>query len=345
MLKVSIAGATGYTGLELIRLLLRHPAVTIAQVTADAHRGKSLAEVCPSLAGLIDRELVALGPEVAAACDVLFLALPHGAGMARMPEFLGQGCRVIDLSADFRLRDSGTFEAWYHQPHASPACLEQAVYGLPELHRKAIAGARLVANPGCYPTSVILAAAPLIQTGWIDLDSLIADSKSGVSGAGRKANAATRFCETHEGVKAYGLTTHRHTPEIEQELGGLAGRELRLSFSPHLIPMTRGILTTLYARLTREVPLEDLHARYREFYAQEPFVRILPPGSFADTHQVARSNFCDIGLAVDTRTRRVIVTSALDNLIKGASGQAVQNLNLMLGLDETTGLEQAPVFP
>jgi len=345
MLKVSIAGATGYTGLELIRLLLRHPEVEIAHVTAESNRGKPLAEVCPSLAGFLDRELVGLNTDVARQCEVLFLALPHGVAMPQAPCFLEAGCRIIDLSADFRLHDPEIFKAWYHTPHESPAALNEAVYGLPELHREKIKNARLVANPGCYPTSVILAAAPLMTTDWIDPDSIIADSKSGVSGAGRKPSPATQFCESNEGVSAYGLGIHRHTPEIEQELGQLAGRPLKVSFSPHLIPMTRGLLTTLYANLKRGVDVDTVHARFRDFYQNAPFVRVLPVGRFADTHHVARSNFCDIGVTVDPRTGRVLVTSALDNLMKGASSQAVQNLNLMLDLPETTGLDTAPIFP
>ncbi len=345
MLKACIAGATGYTGLELIRLLLQHPDIEISSVTADANKGKRLAEVCPSLGRIFDPELLELSPALARDCDVMFLALPHTAAMDKVPLFLEAGCKVVDLSADFRLNDPKVFEEWYKTPHVSPQWIEEAVYGLPELHRETIRTARLVANPGCYPTGAILALAPLMQCDWVDLDSLIADSKSGVSGAGRKLSTATQFCETNEGVSAYGLTTHRHTPEIEQELSGLAGRPLKVVFAPHLMPMMRGILSTVYVNLSQDVSTETVHKRFQEFYQNEPFVRVLPPGRFADTHQVARSNYCDIGIAHDTRTHRLIVTSAIDNLLKGASSQAVQNCNLMFDLPETRGLESAPVFP
>ena len=345
MLKACIAGATGYTGLELIRLLLQHPDIEIAHITADANKGKRMSEVCPSMEGIFDRELVELTPDLARDCDVMFLALPHTAAMDKVPAFLEAGCKVVDLSADFRLRDPNVFEEWYKTPHVSPQWIEEAVYGLPELHREKIKIARLVANPGCYPTGAILALAPLMQCGWMDLDSLIADCKSGVSGAGRKLNASTQFCEANEGVSAYGLTTHRHTPEIEQELGALAGRPLRVVFAPHLMPMTRGILSTVYANLSEEVTPDQVQERYREFYRDEPFVRVLPAGKFADTRQVVRSNFCHIGIAHDSRTKRLIVTSAIDNLLKGASSQAVQNCNLMFDFPETRGLESAPVFP
>ncbi len=345
MVKVCVAGATGYTGLELIRLLLRHPKFEIECVTADSNRGKRLSEVCPSLTGIFDPELKALDEEAVKSCELLFLALPHGASMSQVPAFLNAGCRIVDLSADFRLHQAKVFEDWYQTPHVSPECLEQAVYGLPELHREQIASANLVANPGCYPTSVILAMAPLMQCDWIDRETIIADCKSGVSGAGRKLSATTQFCESNEGVSAYGLTTHRHTPEIEQELSAIAGNETRIVFSPHLMPMTRGILATVYLNLRQAMKTETALDHFKTFYEQEPFVRVLPPGRYANTHQVAGSNFCDIGIAVDQRTQRLIVTSAIDNLMKGASSQAIQNANVMFDFPETMGLESAPVFP
>lgn len=345
MIKACIAGATGYTGLELIRLLLQHPDIQIEYLTADSNRGKRLSEVCPSMAGIFDPELMALDPDLLSDCDVVFLALPHTASMDKVPALLKAGCRVIDLSADFRLHEQTVYETWYNTAHLSPELLEQAVYGLPELHREKIKKAKLVANPGCYPTGSILGLAPLMQCDWVDLDSLIADCKSGVSGAGRKLNTGTQFCEANEGVSAYGLTTHRHTPEIEQELSHLAGRKLNVVFSPHLMPMTRGILSTLYISLTKAMTVEKVRDHFQKFYEGEHFIRLLPPGKYPSTQGVGRSNFCDMGFAVDTRTNRLIVATAIDNLMKGASSQAVQNCNLMFNFPETRGIEAAPGFP
>ncbi len=345
MAKISIAGATGYTGLELIRLLVQHPEADLITLTADSHAGKNITEVAPSLRGWVDQPLVKLDPSIAEGCDILFLALPHTAAMDQVPGMLRGSCRIIDLSADYRLHSADSFSEWYKVPHTSAQLLEKAVYGLPELHREKIKTAQLVANPGCYPTSAILALAPLMQTDWVDLDSIIVDSKSGVSGAGRKLSLTTQFCEANEGVSAYSVAEHRHTPEIEQELSGLAGKNITLSFSPHLMPMTRGILTTVYINLKKEIQRDALQEHYAAYYNEEPFVRILPAGQFANTHHVAGSNYCDIGVQVDTRNQRAIITSAIDNLMKGASSQAVQNMNLMLGLDETTGLNAPPLFP
>ncbi|QPJ61879.1 MAG: N-acetyl-gamma-glutamyl-phosphate reductase [Candidatus Nitronauta litoralis] len=345
MIKACIAGATGYTGLELIRLLLQHPDIQIEYLTADSNKGKQLSEVCPSMAGIFDPELLELEPDLVSKCDVVFLALPHTASMDKVPELLKTGCRVIDLSADYRLHEQAVYESWYNTTHQSPQLLEQAVYGLPELHREKIKNAKLVANPGCYPTGAILGLAPLMQCDWATLDSVIADCKSGVSGAGRKLNTGTQFCEANEGVSAYGLTTHRHTPEIEQELSQLAGRSLNVVFSPHLMPMTRGILSTLYISTNRKVSVDEVREHFQKFYEGEPFIRILPPGKYPSTQGVARSNFCDIGFAVDERTNRLIIATAIDNLMKGASSQAVQNCNLMFHIPETRGLEAAPGFP
>lgn len=345
MTKISIAGATGYTGLELLRILSKHPQADLVSLTSESYAGKNISEVFPSLAGEIDHELVPLNPDIAEKCDILFLALPHTAAMSKVPEFLKQSCRVIDLSADFRLQSAEVFEHWYNTPHQSPETLPQAVYGLPELHREEIRKAKLVANPGCYPTSIILALAPLVKSDWVDLKSIIADSKSGVSGAGRKTSITTHFCESNEGVSAYNLATHRHTPEVEQELSGQAGKGIQITFSPHLIPMTRGILSTIYLNLSRDVTYQELIDLYGKFYKNEPFIRLLEPGVFANTHFVAGSNYCDIGIQIDPRNQRVILTSAIDNLMKGASGQAVQNLNLLLGIDEKTGLDFPAIFP
>jgi N-acetyl-gamma-glutamyl-phosphate reductase len=345
MKKVSIAGATGYTGIELLRLLVNHPEVEIVTLTAESHAGKNIAEVAPSLKSWVDQKLIKLSPEVAKECDVLFLALPHTTSMKHVPELLQSDCKIIDLSADYRLHDAQVYGDWYKTSHLNPELLSQAVYGLPELHRKQIKKAQLVANPGCYPTGAILALAPLMQQDWADGQSIIIDSKSGVSGAGRKLSQATQFCEANESVAAYGLGEHRHTPEIEQELSGLAGQDLTVSFSPHLMPMTRGLLTTTYVPLKNKMTREALHDHFAKFYKSEQFVRVLDAGQYANTAHVAGSNFCDIGVQVDTRNQRAIVTSAIDNLMKGASSQAIQNMNLMLGIDETTGLNAPPLFP
>lgn len=345
MVKIGIAGASGYTGLELIRLLAGHPDVELAALTSETFQGQSIAEVFPSLNGVVDLTLRPLDNNIAKDCEVLFLALPHMTAMDKLPLFLQSDCKIIDLSADYRLKDPQAYTDWYSVPHTQPELLEQAVYGLPELHRQAIKTARFIANPGCYPTSVILALAPLINTGWGDLGSIISDSKSGVSGAGRKPALTTHYTEVNEGISPYGLAGHRHTPEMEQELSALADEPVRVTFSPHLVPMTRGMLSTVYINLNQAITDEKLVEHYRNFYKDEYFVRVLNPGKFASSHHVLSSNFCDIGLKVDTRNQRLIITSALDNLIKGASGQAIQNMNIVLGLDEETGLRTPATFP
>jgi N-acetyl-gamma-glutamyl-phosphate reductase len=265
--------------------------------------------------------------------------------MDKLPVYLQSDCKTIDLSADYRLKDPKDYSDWYSVTHTHPELLEQAVYGLPELHRQAIQTARFIANPGCYPTSVILALAPLLKTGWVDLSSIISDSKSGVSGAGRKPSLSTHYAEVNEGISPYGLASHRHTPEMEQELSALAGKPVHLTFSPHLVPMTRGMLSTVYINLNEPISDEKLVEHYRRFYKDEYFVRVLNPGKFASSQHVSSSNFCDIGLKVDSRNQRLIITSTLDNLIKGASGQAIQNMNIMLGLDEKMGLTAPATFP
>ena len=345
MVKIGIAGASGYTGLELIRLLAGHPEVELTVLTSETFQGQNIAEVFPSLNGVVDIKLRPLDDSITKDCSVLFLALPHIAAMDKLPVYLQADCKLIDLSADYRLKDSESYSDWYSVSHTHPELLEQAVYGLPELHRQAIQTARFIANPGCYPTSVILALAPLLKTGWVDLSSIISDSKSGVSGAGRKPSLSTHYAEVNEGISPYGLAGHRHTPEMEQELSALAGKPLRLTFSPHLIPMTRGMLSTVYINLNEALSDEKLVEQYRNFYKGEHFVRVLNPGKFASSQHVLFSNFCDIGLKVDSRNQRLIITSALDNLIKGASGQAIQNMNIMLSLDEKMGLMAPATFP
>lgn len=346
MLKVAIVGASGYTGVELLRILHCHPEVAITCVTSEQSAGKAISEVFPTLRSRYNLVLENLEPvRIADRADFIFTALPHKAAMEVVPTFLKLGKRVVDLSADYRLRDAKEYEAWY-EPHMNPALLEQSVYGLPELRREKITGADLVANPGCYPTSVILGLAPILKKKLIDPATIIADSKSGVSGAGRSSKVDNLYCEVNEGFKAYGVGgAHRHIPEIEQELSLLAGKQLKITFTPHLVPMDRGILSTIYATPTSAVSSAELLELYRAYYQGEAFVRILPEGSFPSTSHVRGSNFCDIGLAVDNRTGRIVVVSAIDNLIKGASGQAVQNMNIMNGFPENLGLESLALFP
>ena len=345
MTKVSIAGATGYTGLELLRLLLQRPDIKIQTLTSETYGGKNISEVFPSLAGQADFVLSKLDDSIADSCDILFLALPHTVSMEIIPAFLKYACRVIDLSADYRIKNADSFATWYKTPHKNPGNLSKAVYGLPELHRSDIKTAKLIANPGCYPTSVILGLAPIINESWVDTNGIIADCKSGVSGAGRKVNLGVHFSERNEGVSAYNLAEHRHTPEMEQELSQLAGEKIQISFSPHLMPMTRGMLSTIYINLKSNVELDEILEHYQSFYKDEPFVRILAKGVYANTKFVAYSNYCDIGLQVDQRNNRLIITSAIDNLLKGASGQAIQNMNIMLGVDEKIGLNSPAIFP
>ena len=345
MIKVGIAGASGYTGLELIRLLANHPEVELSVLTSETYKEKSIADVFPSLNGIININLQSLDVEILKSCDVIFLALPHTIGMDILPELLKSNCKVIDLSADYRLKNADTYSEWYSLTHTHPEFLSQVIYGLPELHREKIKSAQGVANPGCYPTSVILAIVPLLKTDWVDLESIVSDSKSGVSGAGRKTSITTQFSEANEGVTPYGLASHRHTPEIEQELSNLVGKPIKISFSPHLIPMSRGMLSTIYINLNHKLKDENLIEHYKNFYSDELFVRVLDKGKFASTHFVSGSNFCDIGIKVDSRVNRLVITSAIDNLIKGASGQAIQNMNIMLGFGEATGLRSPGMFP
>ena len=345
MLKVGIYGASGYTGQELLRLLLRHPQVEVVAVTSRRYAGVSVADIYPVFVGLTDLAFVDASPEdMAGDVDIVFLALPHGVSMAVAPIFLKAGIKVIDLSADFRLRDVATYERWYSR-HTARDIVKESVYGMPELYGDKIAKAKLVANPGCYPTSVILGLAPLLKANWIEDSSIIADSKSGVSGAGREPQVGTLFCEVDEGFKAYKVGEHRHTPEMEQEISVLAGCDVRISFTPHLLPITRGILSTIYATLQKDVTTAELIDLYRAFYEGKKFVRVYKAGSFPNISSVRGSNYCDIGLTVDARTKRVIIICAIDNLVKGAAGQAIQNMNLMCGLSEDTGLTAISLFP
>jgi len=345
-LKVAIVGSSGYTGGELLRILLGHPRIIVTVVTSERSAGQPITSIFPHLANLTDLRCEAFDPGIIAKkADFSFLALPHVTAQEAGFRLRKLGTKVVDLSADYRLSDPALYEKWYEHCHQYPDLLKTAVYGLPELHREEIKKANLVANPGCYPTSAILGLSPLIKKRMIDLASIVVDSKSGVSGAGRSPSLAHHFPEVNEGFMAYKVGTHRHTPEIEQELSLLAGEQVTLSFTPHLVPMNRGILTTIYARLATETDTGRLHSLYGEFYKNEPFVRVLPLGQFPNVRNVRGSNFCDIGVYADPRTGRAVVVTAIDNLVKGASGQAVQNMNLMMGFEEAEGLKFAGIFP
>lgn len=346
MLRVAIIGASGYTGCELVRLLSNHPEVTITAATSRQYNGVALSEVYPHLRQAVDIVCQDLSvEEISEAADFVFCAVPHKTAMDIVPDLLSTGKKVVDLSADFRLSDVFVYEQWY-QPHSAPELLNQAVYGLPEINHAKIQQARFVANPGCYVTSITLALAPLLTSGVIDSDSIIADSKSGTSGAGRAPGVGTLFCEVTDGFKPYKVGgTHRHTPEIEQNLSRLAGSPITISFTPHLLPVSRGILSTIYADLKLPIREAQIRELFLSSYADSYFVRILGQDLQPATQYVRGSNFCDIGLKIDSRTNRIIITSAIDNLVKGASGQAIQNMNLMCGFKEETGLEHLPLFP
>lgn len=343
LIKTGIIGGTGYTGVELLRLLAQHPQVELRIITSRAETGKSVAEMFPNLRGHV--RLAFSEPDAAAlmGCDVVFSATPNGVAMTHARALLAKGVKLIDLAADFRLKDAGTWEKWYGMPHACPELLTEAVYGLPEVNREQIKKARLIANPGCYPTAVQLGFLPLVEKGLVDSQHLIADAKSGVSGAGRKAEVHTLFSEASDNFKAYGVAGHRHLPEIIQGLNAIAGMSVGLTFVPHLTPMIRGIHATLYARL--QVPHTDLQRLYQERYASEPFVDVLPAGSHPDTRSVRAANTCRIAVHRPQGGDTAVILAVIDNLVKGAAGQAVQNMNLMFGLPETTGLTQLPVLP
>jgi N-acetyl-gamma-glutamyl-phosphate reductase len=335
MIRVAIIGATGYTALELIKILLRHPEVEITTLTSRSEGNPHVASIHPQLAGRIDLQLADLGPaEIAPRADVAFSCLPHGVTAALVPKLLDAGLRVVDLSADYRLNSADSYAEWYGAKHPDPERLGKTVYGLPELFREQIREARLVANPGCYPTSAILALAPLLKAGLIAADEIIVDSKSGVSGAGRTPKLTTHFPECNESISAYNVGRHRHTPEIEQVLEAACGRAVEVVFTPHLVPMDRGILSTVYSRPLSKITEEQAIDVIRKFYAEEPFVRVV--NHLPGTKDVSGSNFCDITARVVRG--RLITISCLDNLIKGASGAAVQNFNLMYGFAETTSL-------
>ena len=343
MIKVGIVGGTGYTGVELLRLLAVHPEVELRAITSRAEAGRPVSEVYESLRGHVDLVFSEPDPAMLAECDLVFFATPNGTAMQMAPALLDAGVKVIDLAADFRLRDPEVWERWYGIPHACPELLAEAVYGLPEIHRERIREARLVANPGCYPTAAALGLLPLVEAGVVDKTSLLADCKSGVSGAGRGANAAMLMGEVGESFKAYAVSGHRHLPEIRQTLGWAAGDEVGLTFVPHLVPMIRGIHATLYARLSGEPG--NLQALFERRYAGEPFVDVMPPGSHPETRSVRGVNYCRIAVHRPQSGDVVVVLSVIDNLTKGAAGQAVHNMNLMFGLEEQTGLRQVVLSP
>ncbi len=346
MLNVGIIGASGYTGAELARILCNHPDVQITAATSRQYAGRPLSEIFPSLRKKVDIICEDLSvSELCAKADFFFTAVPHKTAMDLVPQLLAAGKKVVDLSADFRLHDVTVYEKWY-QAHSSSHLLSEAVYGLPELYRSDIAGSRLVANPGCYPTSIILGLAPLLKAGAISVPTIIADSKSGTTGAGRAAQTGSLFCEVHDGFRPYKVgRSHRHTPEIEQELAVLAGEQVNITFTPHLLPIARGILSTIYASVTPDFTRQKIDDLYQNQYQNEPFIRLLEEDSFPATQYVRGSNFCDISYKIDPVTNRIIVMSAIDNIVKGASGQAVQNMNVMHGFAETTGLATIPLFP
>lgn len=343
MIRVGIVGGTGYTGVELLRLLAAHPAAEIAVVTSRGDAGQRVDRVYPNLRGAIDVSFVEPAPGAFDDCEAVFFATPNGTCMRMAPALLQRGVRVIDLAADFRFKDPDLWAHWYGEPHACPDLLSEAVYGLPEVNRSALRGARLVACPGCYPTAVQLGFLPLLEAGVVDGRGLIADVKSGVSGAGRKAEIPLLMSETGESLKAYGVAGHRHWPEIKQGLEDRTGSPVDLTFVPHLVPMIRGIHATLYAELSK--PEADLQRLFEVRYRDEPFVDVLPAGAHPDTRNVRGSNRCQIAVQRPLGGRTVVVLSVIDNLVKGAAGQALQNFNLMFGLEETAGLPRVGLYP
>lgn len=346
MIKVGIIGATGYAGQEIVRLLQRHKDVEILWYGSRSYIDKKYYEVFGNLFQIVDAQCMDDNMEaLAEAVDVVFTATPQGLCASLVNDSILSKVKIIDLSADFRIKDVAVYEKWYGIEHKSPQFIDEAVYGLCEVNREAVRNARLVANPGCYTTCSILSFYPLMKEGLIEPDSIIIDAKSGASGAGRGAKVNNLFCEVNENIKAYGVLTHRHTPEIEEQLGYAAGKEVKIIFTPHLVPMNRGILITGYGKLTKTVTDAEVREIYEQYYGREPFIRILNPDVCPETRWVEGSNYVDVNFKLDARTNRIVVMGALDNIVKGAAGQAVQNMNLMFGLPETEGLEIVPMFP
>jgi len=346
-IKASIVGATGYLGGEMARLLVDHPKVDIVNLTSNSNQGVPVWKFHPGLRGVLEKDFVGLDIEaVASDSDVVICAVPHGAALDIVPKILAASddVKVIDLSADYRIRDPAVYTQWYNKSHGSDKWLEKAVYGLPEYYYDDIKGARLVANPGCYPTSAILATAPILDMGAVKADSIVVDSKSGATGAGRKLSSQTHYPECNESIKAYAVAGHRHTPEIEQELTVHSDVDVKINFTPHLTPMNRGILSTIYCNLSKNITTDELYDEYNSIYSDKPFVRVLEEGTWPETRFVRGTNFCDIQMKVDERTNRAIMVSAIDNLIKGGAGQAIQNMNIMFSLDERTGLMTTGVY-
>lgn len=346
MLKVGIIGATGYAGAELVRLLVSHKDVEIVWFGSRSYIDQKYADVYRNMFRIVDARCMDDNmAELAEEADVIFTATPQGFCASVISEEILSRTKIVDLSADFRIKDVDVYEKWYGIEHKSPQFIQEAVYGLCEINREDVRTARLVANPGCYTTCSILTAYPLAKEGIIDMSTLIVDAKSGTSGAGRGAKTPNLFCEVNENMKAYGVASHRHTPEIEEQLGYAAGEEVRINFTPHLVPMNRGILATEYATLKKKVTEDQVRDIYEKYYGSEYFIRVLDPGVFPETKWVEGSNFVDINFKIDQRTNRIIMMGAIDNLVKGAAGQAVQNMNLMFGLPENEGLKLVPVFP
>ena len=348
MKKIGIVGATGYTGVELLRLLVTHPDVEISYVTSRSNAGTRVDAMFPNLRGFVDLEFSDPSTDALAQCDLVFFATPNGVAMNHVPALLEAGTKVIDLAADFRIKDIDVWSKWYGMEHACPDHVAAAVYGMPELNRAEVKGANLVANPGCYPTAVTLGLKPLVDASLIDLDNIIADTKSGISGAGKQANVATLLSEAGESFKAYAVQGHRHQPEIAQTLSLLADTKVDLTFVPHLLPIIRGIHATLYAKTNQNTSANDesaLQSLFENTYKDEPFVDVLPAGSHPETRSVKTSNMCRIAVHKPANGSQIVVLSVIDNLVKGAAGQAIQNMNLMLGLDETIGLMQPALLP
>lgn len=346
MIKAGIIGSTGYAGGELARLLLQREDIEIKWYGSKSYTGQSYASVYQNMSGIVDADCMDDNmKELATQVDVIFTATPQGFCASMVDEDILSRVKLIDLSADFRIKDVSVYEKWYRLTHPCPGFIKEAVYGLPERNRESISRARLVANPGCFPTCSFLSVYPLVKEGLIDPDTLIIDAKSGVSGAGRGARTDSLYCEVNENIKAYGVASHRHTPEIEEQLSYAAGKPVTVSFTPHLVPMNRGILVTAYGSLTKKVTQEEVKSVYREYYKDEYFVRVLDEDGAPQTRWVEGSNFADVNCKVDPRTNRVVMMGAIDNMVKGAAGQAIQNMNLMFGLPENTGLKQIPLFP
>lgn len=346
MIKAGIIGSTGYAGGELARLLLQRDDIEIKWYGSRSYIGQKYASLYPNMYKIVDEECMDDNmKELAGQVDVVFTATPQGLCASLVDEEILSKVRIIDLSADFRIKDVSVYEEWYKLTHASPQFIEEAVYGLPEVNRDKVKQARLIANPGCFPTCSFLSVYPLVKEGLVDPDTIIIDAKSGTSGAGRGAKMDSLYCEVNENIKAYGVGTHRHTPEIEEQLSYAAGRPVTISFTPHLVPMNRGILVTAYGSLTKEVSYEEVRDVYHTYYKDEFFVRVLEKDVVPQTRWVEGSNFADVNFKIDPRTRRIVMMGAIDNMVKGAAGQAIQNMNLMFGLPENTGLKQVPVFP